>query len=461
MKKTLVILSFFLFLIGKIHAQNAQNLELGFTKPSKLLTTQKLHLWKYGSKGAGTITTNELTISLKKPEPFIAFSMAIEGLRIDAHLVEMSILTKQDGAWSKEWLPVKHNHDADNSATRMVTNMCELDKNTTSIRIRWNIKSNDIRLKKAKIRFFAPGNISTGSIDNILTTRAACAQPPSVSRAVWGAQWSLSDNKIYKGEPSFSTVTHLIVHHSAGNNTSVNWAAIVASYFDTHVNVNGWSDIGYNYLIAPDGTLFVGRGGGSNVIGAHMCGYNTNTMGVCLIGDFTTVEPSQKALETLQKLLAWKASESNIDPLGSGAIRSYAGTMKTISGHKDGCAPNYTECPGDLLYPKLPTVRQNVKTALNSCLTSQQDELAFDTFKMYPNPNNGQFDILLEAHEPLTNHLFINVLNAQGQIVFEKKIPQNMTEMNEKIELKNAAKGFYILHITDGKKYLKRTFIVL
>ncbi len=452
MKKTHLLLLFYLFLINKTPAQNGQNIELSFTKPSKILKTEKINLWKYGSKGEGIITTQDMAVTLQKPEPFIALSVAIEGLRIDASLVEVCVQTKQDGTWSKEWQPVEYNSDADNSALKMMTNMLELDKNTTAIRVRFSIKSNDIRLKKAKIRLFSPGNISTGSVGNLLELRAACAVPPSVSRAVWGAQWGLTDDKIYKGSPTVTTVTHLIVHHSASNNTSSNWAAVVASYFDLHVNTNGWSDIGYNWLIAPDGQLFVGRGGGNNVVGAHMCGYNANTMGVCLIGNFTSVEPAQLALNKLTQLLTWKASESKIDPLGNSAIRSNYATMNNISGHRDGCAPDYTECPGNLLYAKLPTLRQDVKTALAGCTTSSNELFSQNDMKIFPNPNEGQFSISIKMNEKARNPLTINVLSIDGKIIFEKKINESLIDINEKIELENAAKGTYLVRISDGQK---------
>lgn len=459
MKKPIFLIAFYIFLTVKIHAQNAQNIELNFTKPSKLLSTEKLSLWKYGSKGTGTITTSELKIALKKPEPFIAFSIAIEGIRIDAEAVEMSILIQQDGIWQKEWLPFSHNHDAENDALKIVSNMVELDKTTTAIKVRFKIKSSDIRLKRAKIRLFAAGNISTGDIKTALEARGDCALPPSVSRAIWGAQWSLSNDKIYKGSPSYSAVTHLIVHHSAGNNTSTNWAAVVASYFDLHVNTNGWSDIGYNWLIAPDGTLFVGRGGGNNVVGAHMCGYNNNTMGVCLIGNFTSVEPTQAALDKLQQLLAWKASESGIEPMSYSTIRSYSGTMNNISGHRDGCAPDYTECPGDKLYPKLPTIRQNVKNLTATCVTTNtQDMLGINDFKIYPNPNQGEFNLEIKSTELENKRLVINILNTQGQIIHTQNMAPQTSEINEKIFLTNITKGIYMLRLSDGEKYVTRKF---
>ena len=453
MKKKLTLISFCIIILSKLYAQNAQNIELKFTKPSKLLITENLNLWKYGSKGAGSITTHELSVSLTKPEPFIAFSIALEGSRIDASLVEISLLTKQEGMWAKDWLPVEHNSDADNTSLRMVTNMCELDKNTTALKVRFIIKSNDIRLKKAKLRLFAPGSISTGDIQSPLQLRGDCQQaPPSVSRSVWGAQWNLTDDKIYKGSPAYTPVTHLIVHHSAGNNTGSNWAAVVAAYFDLHVNTNGWSDIGYNWLIAPDGTLFVGRGGGDGVVGAHMCGYNANTMGVCMIGNFTTVEPSQSALNKLAQLLAAKAMKFAIDPLGISAIRSNTGTMNNISGHRDGCARDYTECPGNLLYPKLTALRKDVKTTLAGCTTSNGDLWVQDNLKIYPNPNHGQFQLTADIRELTSQPKVIRVINIEGKVIFEKKIDAHLTTINETIELSNSAKGIYLVQLSSDKK---------
>lgn len=183
-----------------------------------------------------------------------------------------------------------------------------------------------------------------------------CPQPGFVHRNAWGAAFGLT-NDIYLPPAVYTTVTHLIVHHSAGTNSSSNWPGVVASIFDFHVNTNGWSDVGYNWLIDPNGILYEGRGGGENVRGAHMCGYNNNTMGVCVLGNFVNIPPPASALETLTRLLAWKCCKEGIEPGGSGPIVSYSGYMQHISGHQDGCAPNYTECPGGLLYEQLDDLR--------------------------------------------------------------------------------------------------------
>lgn len=45
---------------------------------------------------------------------------------------------------------------------------------------------------------------------------------------------------------------------------------------------NGWSDIGYHFVIRTDGVVEKGRP--LNVQGAHVYGHNKNNVGICLIG---------------------------------------------------------------------------------------------------------------------------------------------------------------------------------
>lgn len=51
---------------------------------------------------------------------------------------------------------------------------------------------------------------------------------------------------------------------------------------DIHVNQNGWSDIGYHYVIKRNGEVEQGRD--ENVAGAHARGWNSDSIGICLIG---------------------------------------------------------------------------------------------------------------------------------------------------------------------------------
>lgn len=49
-----------------------------------------------------------------------------------------------------------------------------------------------------------------------------------------------------------------------------------------HVKGNGWSDIGYHYLIKLDGTVEEGRP--IERSGAHVAGHNKNSIGIAYVG---------------------------------------------------------------------------------------------------------------------------------------------------------------------------------
>ena len=49
-----------------------------------------------------------------------------------------------------------------------------------------------------------------------------------------------------------------------------------------HIGDNGWSDIGYHWVIERDGKIKHGRH--SQAQGAHVLGHNHESIGICLIG---------------------------------------------------------------------------------------------------------------------------------------------------------------------------------
>lgn len=188
-------------------------------------------------------------------------------------------------------------------------------------------------------------------------------KPPVVTRTEWGCP----DGQITThGSLNYTSVTHLIVHHTFSPSGPINgdWAAAVRSIWNSHVFTNGWADIGYNYVIDQNGVIYEGRAGGDNVVGAHFSGVNGGTMGVVIIGDFTAAPPPPAALDSLKRLLAWKADQRGIDPTGQSRHAASGLVLNIISGHRDG--PGATECPGDAFYPLLPNIRVDVKNLLGN-----------------------------------------------------------------------------------------------
>ena len=107
-----------------------------------------------------------------------------------------------------------------------------------------------------------------------------------------------------------------------------------------HVKGNGWNDIGYNFLIDRFGTVYEGRAGGidRNVIGAHSLGFNTGTVGVALIGNYSAVSPTSAEQDALVRLLAWRLDVAHVDPLSrvvdtsGGNAKFKAGKVVTLRG---------------------------------------------------------------------------------------------------------------------------------
>jgi hypothetical protein len=195
------------------------------------------------------------------------------------------------------------------------------------------------------------------------------------------SQWRMGLNPPKPG-PVATHTRHAIVHHSAGNTNESDFVKVVRSYYLLHTEVNGWDDIGYNYLIASDGSIFAGRDPQGlagvkqdNVRGAHFCGKNEYTMGVCIIGDYTQVQPPFPAVNSLCRLLAWKMQEDGLIPFDSARHPNpNGGFLGTLAGHRDGCS---TECPGDKVYAQVEAIRECVVLRLSSLESLDQKKQVF------------------------------------------------------------------------------------
>jgi hypothetical protein len=190
--------------------------------------------------------------------------------------------------------------------------------------------------------------------------------PPIVTRHAWHA-----NEAIRRGTPLYApTLKFAVVHHTAGSNDygPSQSAAIVRAIEAYHVLGNGWNDIGYNFLIDRYGQVFEGRYGGVDrpVVGAHAMGFNYESVGVALIGTYTSTAPTPAQERALVKLLAWRLDVAHVDPrsyvraTSTGNPRYPPGTVVTlraISGHRD---TGPTECPGNIAYAELPAITRAV-----------------------------------------------------------------------------------------------------
>lgn len=165
---------------------------------------------------------------------------------------------------------------------------------------------------------------------------------------------------------SFTDVAHVIIHHSAGSNEATNYTQVVRDIYIFHTESRGWSDIGYNYLIAQNGDIYAGRdpdgGAQDNVMGAHFCGRNSTTMGICLMGNYETASPTADTWSSLKKIVGFKLQKEDLDPLTS--ANHPLGDIGHIAGHRDGCS---TLCPGENVYQQLGSLRSEINEYLYNC----------------------------------------------------------------------------------------------
>ena len=227
-----------------------------------------------------------------------------------------------------------------------------------------------------------------------------CPQPDIQQRAEWCSNCPTTQTPVVN-EP-----THLIVHHSAGSNSSSDWAAVVRSIWDFHVNGRGWNDIGYHYLIDPNGEVYLGRS--DNIQGAHFCAQNRNAMGVCVLGTFTNVSPAPAARAAWVDLAAYAACKWEVSPQNRSLHGSSGLNLLGVSGHRDGCA---TECPGQMLYGQLNDWRSDLRSRMDACSSEVEDSLTLTAeSSLFPYAVNLNWS---EGNENITQYrLQIRELNS-------------------------------------------------
>ena len=204
-------------------------------------------------------------------------------------------------------------------------------------------------------------------------SEAQTTQPSIISRAQWGA------NPAYLNLPCPGVAPDLkmaFVHHTDTTNsyTKSQSAGVVRGIYAYHTNSRGYCDIAYNFLIDKYGQIFEGRSGGitNNVIGAHTGGYNYESVGVALLGNYSSARPSSAMLTALTNLLAWRLDVAHVPPTGIVTMRTGEGNdhrapgtlvnFNRIAGHRDA---SYTSCPGSYVYSDMTWIRNRVKAIGN------------------------------------------------------------------------------------------------
>ncbi|MBN1326026.1 N-acetylmuramoyl-L-alanine amidase [Candidatus Falkowbacteria bacterium] len=320
---------------------------------------------KNGSFFIATNTSHNETISpiMRADFPFNALFATWQVKDID-RVPDVAVRFLNE-SWS-EWIKVELNDDANGKDGGIITESQMLStKLTDTFQYRISF-ANDIDKNNLEKLEFAYLDTTKGPSNNF---RASLEQNnfQIIARKNWGAEESYRYDAL--GLPlwqeEYYTPKRFVIHHTAGENPDTNIESAIRAIFYWHSKIKGWGDIGYNYIIDSKGNIYEGRFGGDGVVGGHAYMNNRNSIGIAILGCYETKNDAKNsscntpdhlteaAKIALNKLIAEKSREFNIDPMGQS---EYQGRMMpNILGHRD---LSQTNCPGTIIYNMLPQIRQ-------------------------------------------------------------------------------------------------------
>jgi hypothetical protein len=173
-----------------------------------------------------------------------------------------------------------------------------------------------------------------------------------ISRSIWSS--SPTPASLPELKPLRITLHHTVVTPTLPTTaSSADEQARMRNIFQIHTQSNGWSDIGYHFIVMPSGRIYEARA--ENKRGAH--DIINDGLGVAFDGDFGKANISTQQFQAAVQLCTKLCQRYNINdpttlvptPTASFGTRN----LPRILGHRDRVA---TECPGA---PEGRTVRMN------------------------------------------------------------------------------------------------------
>ena len=175
------------------------------------------------------------------------------------------------------------------------------------------------------------------------------------SRRAWRARRPRRRARVLAGRPD-----HIVVHHTAtpnSNDLSLGHAFELSRGIQRfHMAARGWDDIGEQLTISRGGHVMEGRNRslaailtGRHVVGAQTLHHNSHTIGIENEGTYMRAQVPPALWSSLVEVCAWLCRRYGLDP------------AVAIVGHRD---YNATDCPGDVLYARLPELRRRTARLL-------------------------------------------------------------------------------------------------
>jgi putative cell wall-binding protein len=284
---------------------------------------------------------------------------------ISADIPELQIRTRAlDGTWGS-WTHLEANQDGPDSESAIGGTQAAYVGASDAVQVATVDPARSIP-DGVELAFVSSQEVASGEAQSAGTMAAAerINAPTIVTREEWGAAPQCANpgsGPTWFGAPE--GLKGAIVHHTVNpNDYSTPAQAMQAIRNDQayHQESRGWCDIGYNFLVDKWGNIYEGadRSIEQPIIGAHAAGFNTSTVGVAMIGTFTSVTPPAAMRGGVAKIAGFRLAQYGMDPEATATFTNAStGARKTLPrvfGHRD---VGVTECPGNLGYPQLGTIR--------------------------------------------------------------------------------------------------------
>jgi hypothetical protein len=137
-------------------------------------------------------------------------------------------------------------------------------------------------------------------------------------------------------------ITAITVHHDGMPPVTLRTERDAAERIDlirrAHIG-RGWADIGYHYIIDPQGRIWQGRP--RNLQGAHVKDHNEHNLGIMVLGNFVEQRPTAAAL-------------SSLDAFILANMRMFRVSLHSVQTHQELAT---TACPGTNLQAHMERAR--------------------------------------------------------------------------------------------------------
>lgn len=189
--------------------------------------------------------------------------------------------------------------------------------------------------------------------------------------------------------------THVFLHATGDKNAYNNFYFYAGGDWEQYIKNQIWvahteekdfGDIGYHFIIDPNGIIYEGRLTSLEMVndpnyfvkGAHLVGGNSYAVGIALLsldGDFSVDHLSHLQLQSLIKLSAAIFEQQGIEDPRESAEFFVHGSYYRIEGHRTWEANHgrIRDCPGENVYNRLLELRNLVYNYMNTILDTDED----------------------------------------------------------------------------------------